>query len=102
MASSTSTARSISSPVASTGKDIVGAPSLLNVIAHAINKARTQGLDECQQYHSAVRAVMRVEPDLPLLVAARRINALLEEQDGHGDLSRYTSVIAHLDNGIRR
>ena len=91
MASSSSSARFIDSPVAQAGE---GAPSRHNVIAHAIEKARSQGLDEIQQYHSAVRAVMRVEPDLPLLVAARLINALLEEQDGRGDLSRYASVVA--------
>lgn len=72
-----------------------GGPSLMNVIAHAVNAARQQGLDDCRQYDRAVRAVMRVEPDLTLLAAARLVNAHLEARDQNGILPRYASVITH-------
>jgi len=58
------------------------AASLHTVIAEAILAARSQGLDECRQYHCAVRAVTKLAPDFPLPMAARLINAFLEEQEG--------------------
>jgi hypothetical protein len=95
MVNGSSSVRFIGSPVALVTRGGGGdAPSLRDVITHAIDQARSQGLDEIQQYHSSVRAVRRVEPDLPLLVAARLINALLEEQDDRGDRSRYAGVAA--------
>ena len=93
MTNGNSAARLIDSPVARLGGQ--GGPSLYNVVRHAIDSARSQGLGEILQYKSAVRAVMRIEPDLPMLVAARLINSLLEELDGKDDLARFTSVIVH-------
>ena len=60
------------------------ASSLHNVIAHAIDSARAQGVDDWHQYDGAVRAVMRVEPDLTMQAATRLVNTLLEKRDRLG------------------
>lgn len=94
MAQTGSAARFIDSPIPLMTRGLNdGAPSLHNVVTHAIHKARSQGLDDIQQYNCAVRAVMRVEPDLPLLVAARVINGLLETLDGHDHMPRHPGVV---------
>ncbi len=102
MASSNPTAPFVDSPTVLPPKEIGGTPSLRDVIDHAIDRARSHGLDEILQYECAVQAVRRIEPDLPLLVAARLINALLEERDGSGEPSRYAGLITRPADGIKR
>ncbi|OAN45577.1 hypothetical protein A6A04_06675 [Paramagnetospirillum marisnigri] len=76
------------------GREPIGSPSLWHVITHAVERAQDQGLGEAQQYNRAVHAVMRVEPSLTLLSAARLVNAHLETVDPLGLLARYTSTVA--------
>lgn len=71
-----------------------GSPSLWHVIAHTVEEARNRGLDEYRQYDRAVRATLRVEPNLTLLAAARLVNAYLELHDQHCGLTRFTALIA--------
>ena len=78
------------------------APSLHHVVAHAIDTARTQGLDEFRQHYCAARAVMRIEPDLTLLVALRLVSALVEDKGQRGNVPNVASVIAHVRTASRQ
>ena len=85
MANSRSTVRFPSPSVEDPGEATSGrAPSLHTVIVHAIDTARSQGLDEQQQYDRAVSAGMGAGRDSTLLAVSRLINRILESRDQRG------------------